>query len=1539
MPDISIFKSEKGVNGIDDGKTFTSPSKPTSQWFSPLSPAKASKHFTYDGKSTTPVLSGYFTQSTVPTEMVWAKIQNKEEEQCNSEDFMIINGIKVKGLISEDLIELFDGLKPEDLVWTQPATVLTTHKDVINALTTVINPALPSKPISKYNNNRVKESTCELELDVHEVHIVNKLMKRVAFGAELWEEEKLRCEKKGLPPDELPNPPFSQTNHRGLQPSELEFRQRLKRLQKKGMTLKRMSTSFVRGCKESGDPEDVAEKLSQYLDPEFRSSGSRNLNIGVDEMIDHRDENSYEPLKRTPLRRSFLHDRLETGLSPQSNSVNDIHDDDQELRSWAADVIRQTIQSKDLDSECLSLDNTRVDSELIVEEYLKSQMTQYASMGSSVHAHNADLIRNTPKRTESILGSGEKDNGDEEDQTQEDIEKETLDILTSTQVNDLGVDHPQDTKERLNHSVCLHDMDTTKDKNISPSVGIVDLTSPPAQNLLLRIDEKVIAYNSKSENEKILQASWTYSTPPSEIPSQNVCSMNNASVVEPIDHASLVSMQNTKLNSVSGIAESVEVEQYETLIPSIKKRSNDLNRLTSAFKKRKLSNGKNDHGSVEGNSLGVRFAESPSHNHGKDFFPPKRSVMFADFPTNESSGVPPGPYIESEKRIPCLDNTQVDIVGPLQSSMSDTFVSQNVHHSPSMYVQSPELQSLETHDRCVSPTLVTSAANQVTSPIFSIAAKKVESVVSTVLNQPLVLFPTFFPPKRSKLKDLMEFNLPRVINRPAVYSDSNDVPTSRASAAYAAYMLEKHPVKYEHDNDYFDGGYPGSALSNVSNYVNTPNVITSDSIATMNSTSHLQYPRWRCLIPTFQPPICSLPSKIEYHPATKIALDQNTSQIATPTQTAHSLENTSSSDPGIANCTNKIGDGAKDLNKMQRIVTMSMELFCITRKDLRPNPKYDAIQVICWIVDDVMTNAESEISNRITGMVVSTGGLLSKVNSAVKNVTKQQHSNLTKRSEEVPVQTKSINPSIDDVDTAKYPLQSVEGVILATPPALCNNIDAPTTVSPLNSLQEEVRNSIYSCFTNTSASDLQNIPKTTHLTMVENEQELFQKFIDIVRDIDPDFITGYENQHQSFGYFIRRGKNIQITNILQLLSRIPLERPSFRNSYEFLGEVGKSAGDINISKGNGDGGNGNSGEGVDGAIDAGDPGIYITGRTLLNVWQIMRSEVKLCNSSLPYVVEEVLHKRIPVFTSQQLTRWFKSSTSRFRTISFLHTLTVANLLLLEKLDLMRKISESARLYGIDFYSVLHRGSQYRVEAALLLKAHALDYVLLSPSKYKVAAQAAMEVIPLVMEPESGFYADPVLVLDFQSLYPSMMIAYNLCFSTCLGKLLPGSGKISEKGSTTNLKNPMEDISFEGEDVIFPSPTQDSRFNAKLNTNPTYGDGETTGKLGVISYPEPISAINATIHIHSDNIQSGRGGSTSSIGAPYVSPNGSVFCSKDVRPGILPMMVKEMLNTRIMIKRSMKRHCGSNGSGSSSKVLEKVLDARQLAVKLLSNVTC
>ena len=79
----------------------------------------------------------------------------------------------------------------------------------------------------------------------------------------------------------------------------------------------------------------------------------------------------------------------------------------------------------------------------------------------------------------------------------------------------------------------------------------------------------------------------------------------------------------------------------------------------------------------------------------------------------------------------------------------------------------------------------------------------------------------------------------------------------------------------------------------------------------------------------------------------------------------------------------------------------------------------------------------------------------------------------------------------------------------------------------------------------------------------------------------------------------------------------------------------------------------------------------------------------------------------------------------------------------------------------------------------------------------------MEVIPLVVEPDRDFYVDPVVVVDFQSLYPSIIIAYNICYSTCLGKLEKigpetSSRKIGVYSITANIK---EFFGYKADEVL------------------------------------------------------------------------------------------------------------------------------------------
>ncbi|CDQ91603.1 unnamed protein product [Oncorhynchus mykiss] len=60
-----------------------------------------------------------------------------------------------------------------------------------------------------------------------------------------------------------------------------------------------------------------------------------------------------------------------------------------------------------------------------------------------------------------------------------------------------------------------------------------------------------------------------------------------------------------------------------------------------------------------------------------------------------------------------------------------------------------------------------------------------------------------------------------------------------------------------------------------------------------------------------------------------------------------------------------------------------------------------------------------------------------------------------------------------------------------------------------------------------------------------------------------------------------------------------------------------------------------------------------------------------------------------------------------------------------------------------------------------------------------------------MEPESRFYSNSVVVLDFQLLYPSIAIAYNYCYSTCLGHMESMGTADEFKFGCTSLRVPPE----------------------------------------------------------------------------------------------------------------------------------------------------
>ncbi|KAJ3255512.1 DNA-directed DNA polymerase delta [Boothiomyces macroporosus] len=100
--------------------------------------------------------------------------------------------------------------------------------------------------------------------------------------------------------------------------------------------------------------------------------------------------------------------------------------------------------------------------------------------------------------------------------------------------------------------------------------------------------------------------------------------------------------------------------------------------------------------------------------------------------------------------------------------------------------------------------------------------------------------------------------------------------------------------------------------------------------------------------------------------------------------------------------------------------------------------------------------------------------------------------------------------------------------------------------------------------------------------------------------------------------------------------------------------------------------------------------------------------------------------------------------------------------LIDKLMIVINYIEMARVTGVNFNYLLTRGQQIKVVSQLFRKAISEDLVI--PAMEIEGTDEQYEGAT-VIEPEKGFYQVPIATLDFTSLYPSIMMAHNLCYST------------------------------------------------------------------------------------------------------------------------------------------------------------------------------
>lgn len=304
--------------------------------------------------------------------------------------------------------------------------------------------------------------------------------------------------------------------------------------------------------------------------------------------------------------------------------------------------------------------------------------------------------------------------------------------------------------------------------------------------------------------------------------------------------------------------------------------------------------------------------------------------------------------------------------------------------------------------------------------------------------------------------------------------------------------------------------------------------------------------------------------------------------------------------------------------------------------------------------------------------------------------------------------------------------------------------------------QTEASSSIPSC----------SIPIQIHSFTTESEMLLhWSKFL---CHQDPDIVTGYNINKFDFPYLLNRAKRLGIYDEFSRLSRIKNHQVDvFESNQQERGKPSNKP-------------------------------ISIPGRIVFDVFTEIKKEAQLRTYGLNAVAQHYLNaKKDQIDHSQIKTLQLTGAKSRKVLAKYCEWDAHLPLRLIDHLSLIVNVICMSRVTGVPVSQLLNRGQTVKVVSQLA--SHSLAKKILMPcfghySQEKKKFQSFEDGDDLlstssddengeeednrntrkrkakyqgatVIEPTAGFYCAPVITLDFSSLYPSIMMAHNLCYST------------------------------------------------------------------------------------------------------------------------------------------------------------------------------
>jgi DNA polymerase delta subunit 1 len=170
--------------------------------------------------------------------------------------------------------------------------------------------------------------------------------------------------------------------------------------------------------------------------------------------------------------------------------------------------------------------------------------------------------------------------------------------------------------------------------------------------------------------------------------------------------------------------------------------------------------------------------------------------------------------------------------------------------------------------------------------------------------------------------------------------------------------------------------------------------------------------------------------------------------------------------------------------------------------------------------------------------------------------------------------------------------------------------------------------------------------------------------------------------------------------------------------------------------------------------------INFTGRCCVDIYQYLKMEIPLQKYSLDFVSQKFLKdKKIDMDYETMFRTYEKGRLSEIADYCYVDSLLTKKLW--RYLKIWYSVVESSKIFFVDIHDLYSRGQQKKIFSQIYYYGHTKGYIF---NKIPKLQENFCYSGATVLEPHRGLHNDCCIV-DFASLYPSIIISENICYTT------------------------------------------------------------------------------------------------------------------------------------------------------------------------------